>query len=286
VGAVTAIPEFDDVDNMLFSEIVGLLNEPNMCSGGYNTLHDILRAAPWLARRRLSWLEVGSNTGFSCLELASLLEADVTGIDINPRSVELARTRASELGLTNVSFLAATGTQLPFEDDKFDVVLCSNVTSFISDRETAVREYFRVLKPRGFLLAMPIYYVGAVPDHLVARVEAAIGAPLTVTSEEGWKALFCSNSKLIYEERFTYVRQSKQKISDYARGVAAQPSNDSLPEDVRAAAALRLEQMYALFDENLQHAGFSILIYRAGMPTEWPILHETKRAEGTTGARL
>jgi ubiquinone/menaquinone biosynthesis C-methylase UbiE len=268
-----------DPNTMTFSELVGLLDEPNMCSGGFHTIHGILRAAPWLTRPGLRWLEVGSNTGFSCLELASLLDASITGVDIDPRSNDRARKKAAQLGLENVEFVDGDGENLDFADDAFDVVFCSNVTSFIADRKKAVDEYFRVTRPLGFVVAVPIYYLGEPPTDVRHAVESAIGTSLDIADLEGWKRLFAdAGGVLVHEEAYRYVPQDARRIAEYANEVAAQPANAHLPESLRTAASSRLRDMYLLFDENLKFAAFSTLVFRNEMPTVWPILHETRHA--------
>lgn len=48
-----------------------------------------------------------------------------------------------------VEFRAADGTDLPFEDDSFDAVVCQFGVMFSPDRELGYREAARVTKPRG-----------------------------------------------------------------------------------------------------------------------------------------
>lgn len=59
----------------------------------------------------------------------------------------------------------------------------------------------------------------------------------------------------------------------------AQPSNAALPSDVLTAAAERMHYFYTLFNENLRHAGFAVLLYRNEEPTPFPILHRTRAAD-------
>ena len=40
-------------------------------------------------------------------------------------------------------------TKLPFEDDSFDLVICSHVLEHVPDDRTAIAELFRVVRPRG-----------------------------------------------------------------------------------------------------------------------------------------
>lgn len=48
-------------------------------------------------------------------------------------------------------------TELPYNDDSFDSVICSHVLEHIRDDKKAIKELFRVLKPGGFaILQVPV----------------------------------------------------------------------------------------------------------------------------------
>lgn len=48
-------------------------------------------------------------------------------------------------------------TYMNFEDNLFDVIICSHVLEHIIDDRKAMRELFRVLRPKGFaILQVPI----------------------------------------------------------------------------------------------------------------------------------
>tara|TARA_Y100000031_G_scaffold153650_1_gene199400 strand:+ start:1001 stop:1471 length:471 start_codon:yes stop_codon:yes gene_type:complete len=51
-----------------------------------------------------------------------------------------------------VNFKSASILDLPFEDDKFDSVICSEVLEHIEDDQKAIQELYRVLKREGLLI--------------------------------------------------------------------------------------------------------------------------------------
>jgi ubiquinone/menaquinone biosynthesis C-methylase UbiE len=271
-----------EIEAMNFSRLVGFVDEPNMCSGGAATLRTVLRESPVLSAGRRA-LEVGSNTGFSVLELASMSDADIYGIDIEQRSVDLARGKAAALGLGNAHFQVGDGTRIGFPDDHFAMVFASNVTSFIPDRVKAVDEYYRVLAPFGVLAAAPIFYAQEPPERLRDEVEAAIGAPLPRWSRADWEALFeRPGAKLFFAEEYSYTDLSADQIDGYVAAVLDQPVNADLDGDLRAAAAERLRYFYTLFNENLRYAHYAVLLYRNGQPTSFPVLHTSAPVTGRT----
>ncbi len=88
-------------------------------------------------------LDAGCGTG---LNLRHLPEGS-TGVDINPRNVELLQTR-----LPNHIVVEGDVEALPFEDGSFGTVLCTEVIEHIPDPSAALAEYRRVLQPGGVLI--------------------------------------------------------------------------------------------------------------------------------------
>lgn len=94
--------------------------------------------------RRPRILDVGCGTGGN-LNLLSQY-GDAEGVDISPDALEFCRQR----GLDNVRLGAAE--QLPYEDDRFDLVTALDVVEHLDDDVAGLREFRRVLKPDGRIL--------------------------------------------------------------------------------------------------------------------------------------
>ena len=268
-----SVAEIKELD---FSRVVALTNEPNMPSGGGATVRRVLElAAP---RNGGRVLEVGSNTGYTSIEMASWLDSPVTGLDVNPVSNAFATAKAKLAGIDNVEFVLGDGQGMPFEDARFDLVFASNVTSFMTDHQQACDEYYRVLAPRGVLAVVPIYYRQAPPEPLRKAVEDAIGVPLRITSEQYWIDVFSRDGvSLVAVEPYEYLRQTPERIAAYVEQVMDQSHLVGQPAQKTAALSSRLAHFYEIFDENLSYAGYSILLFRAGHPNPEPVLHTTRR---------
>lgn len=109
-------------------------------------------------------LEVGFGTGTDLLQFARG-GARVTGIDLTPRSIEIARTRFEIYGQTG-EFVIGDGESLSFPDSSFDVVYSFGVLHHTPDTARAVDEIHRVLKPGGKAIVMlyhraSLYYWGS-----------------------------------------------------------------------------------------------------------------------------
>jgi ubiquinone/menaquinone biosynthesis C-methylase UbiE len=97
-----------------------------------------------------SLLDCGCGPGSITLGLARhVAPGHVTGIDLEPSQVELARANAREAGLGNTCFEVANVCSLPFADEQFDLVFCHTVLCHLANAETAVSEMHRVLKRGG-----------------------------------------------------------------------------------------------------------------------------------------
>lgn len=95
-------------------------------------------------------LEVGPGAGYATE--AALRKLGRSGrlvcLDLQPDMLRQVRTR---LG-TNASLLVcASGSQLPFRDGVFDLTFLVSVLGEIPDKEGALREYRRTLRPGGTL---------------------------------------------------------------------------------------------------------------------------------------
>jgi 2-polyprenyl-6-hydroxyphenyl methylase / 3-demethylubiquinone-9 3-methyltransferase len=92
-------------------------------------------------------LDIGCGGGVLTEEFASM-GCQVTGIDISPRSIEIARMHAARTGLA-INYQVGAGTELPFAGDSFVTVSCCDVLEHIHDWKRVIVEAGRVLKPGG-----------------------------------------------------------------------------------------------------------------------------------------
>src|SRR5688572_6901742 len=106
----------------------------------------------WLAARaRGRVLEVGVGTGRNLPLYAA--DGSVTGIELSPAMLAIARRRAAGLGL-DVDLRTGDAQALPFGDESFDTVVCALSLCTIPDPATAIAEMRRVLVPGGRLLLL------------------------------------------------------------------------------------------------------------------------------------
>jgi ubiquinone/menaquinone biosynthesis C-methylase UbiE len=129
----------------------------------------------WLgARARGRTLEVAIGTGRNLAHYPA--EVTLTGIELSPAMLALARTRATDLGL-DVDLREGDAQGLPFPDASFDTVVCALSLCTIPDPAAAIGEMWRVLVSGGRLLLLdhigstwpPIYAAQWLLERLTIR---------------------------------------------------------------------------------------------------------------------
>lgn len=122
--------------------------------------HVISRARDLLAladvKEKQKCLEVGCGNGALSRHLASKYRLDVTGVDVDPEQIRLARVNTDDM--PNVRFSQADATNLAFPDNDFDIVLSFGVMHHISNWVDALKEVGRVLKPAGYFIYSDLVY--------------------------------------------------------------------------------------------------------------------------------
>ena len=84
-------------------------------------------------------------------------EGSVTGLDINPAMLDVARVKSPD-----VQFVRGSALTLPFDDAAFDVVLCQLGLQFFPNRAAALAQMRRVLADGGHL-GLSVY--GPIEDN-------------------------------------------------------------------------------------------------------------------------
>lgn len=88
---------------------------------------------------RSSVLDAGCGEGETIERLRPLLPGDTVGVDRNPACIDYSHRRhpGFEFGVHDI-------TSLPFEDDRFDLVICTEVLEHLDRPEDALAELIRV----------------------------------------------------------------------------------------------------------------------------------------------
>jgi arsenite methyltransferase len=122
-------------------------------------------------------LDVGCGAGIDSLIAAKKVGPDgrVIGVDMTSSMLEKARYAAYEAGIANVEFREGYAEALPVDEDWADVVISNGVLNLMPDKEAALTEMSRVLKPGGRLQIGDILVQKAVPESAKRKIDLWTG---------------------------------------------------------------------------------------------------------------
>ncbi len=126
---------------------------------GQERLYPALTNSSWLvlrARRRLfqQWLSQLPDQSLSVLDVGGRIQPYRPLL--NRRESKYVAVDIRRSPLVNV---VANAEQIPFQDEQFDLVICTQVLQYVPDPRRAIAEMFRLLKPGGhLLLSVPAAY--------------------------------------------------------------------------------------------------------------------------------
>lgn len=99
-------------------------------------------------------LDVATGTGIVALAAAEKAGAQskIIGIDISAGMLSHARQKLAASGLQNVEFIEADAELIDFEQNSFNVILCSLAICYLTDIQKALQKWHSFLKPGGKLV--------------------------------------------------------------------------------------------------------------------------------------
>jgi SAM-dependent methyltransferase len=186
---------------------------------GHDTLHERLNLPAFLellppppART----LDVGCGEGRVGAELVAR-GYDVVGVDSSPGMVALAQERHEAL--------VADAAALPFEDERFDLVLAYMSLMNMDDLEGAVRESARVLRGGGTLCAAVLHPLFAAsdpdPDGVAVRIADYFSGRTKVWTDERDGIAIEFHDRAIPLERYVDALAAAGLLVERVREVAS-----------------------------------------------------------------
>ena len=138
-------------------------------------------------------LEVACNMCTTAIGLAQKFGCKIEGVDLDEAALEKARANIAMHGLQDkIHVQRANAMVLPFEDESFDIVINEAMLTMlpVQAKMKAVAEYFRVLKPGGFLLTHDVMLTTEDSEAVLQQLREAINITVTPLTKQGWKNVF------------------------------------------------------------------------------------------------
>jgi arsenite methyltransferase len=135
-------------------------------------------------------LDLGSGGGIDVFLSARRVgpTGKVYGLDMTDDMLALARENQRKAGVTNVEFLKGELESIPLPDGSIDVIISNCVVNLSADKDRALAEAFRVLKPGGRFAVSDVVVRGEVPADVRKNVELWIGCLAGALEEKDFEA--------------------------------------------------------------------------------------------------
>lgn len=250
---------------MNYTDFIAFLREENRCPGGKDTIRKIVQNS--FINEKSKVLEIGSNNGFSSLEIAHISKAKIFGIDISKACIKEANRRLKEEEtkdvLSRVKFQVGSAYQIPFPDDYFDLVIAGGATTFMDNKNKALQEYHRVVKQWSFVSITQLYYHTQPPKDLLKKISNILGVTIKPYGEKEWMRVFEKNDfEKYYFEKNKLTNKTEKQVEEYVDYFLKKPHLKKYSEEIKKTIRDKWLEYIKLFNENNRYLGYFILLLR------------------------
>ena len=134
-------------------------------------------------------LDLGSGGGIDVLLSARRVgpAGKAYGLDMTDEMLALARENQRKAGVGNVEFLKGEIESIPLPDNSVDVIISNCVINLSGDKDSVLREAFRVLKPGGRFAVSDVVVRGEVPAEIRRSIELWVGCVAGALEESEYR---------------------------------------------------------------------------------------------------
>lgn len=186
--------------------------------------------------KTLTILDIGCSSGIITQDIAAQAKKTI-GIDVDIHAISLAKKNYERK--PSLTFRVANATNLPFKKESFDVVLCNQVYSYVSDPYKLMSEIRKVLKVHGVCL-----FTG---DSLLRPIEPLYNLPFFrllptnlakwILGVMGYENIYIGNYKTYWGIKKLC---SQFKIYDYTTKVLKEPGKFKYAKLVKYTSILKV----------------------------------------------
>ena len=145
-------------------------------------------------------LDIGCGEGRHSLGLYVDREVNAIGIDLSTEDLKIAKSRIKDFTVTDTNksscaFGVGDIQSLPFKDNAYDAVICSEVLEHLESLDNAVSEIVRVLKPGGVLaVSVPRFIPELICWKLSSEYSKTPGGHVRIFRQKNLKQLIQNES--------------------------------------------------------------------------------------------
>jgi ubiquinone/menaquinone biosynthesis C-methylase UbiE len=179
----------------LFSFMANTVGIKVLHPGGYKSTDELCSALEIGADSNV--LDVACGTGTTAFYLSQKYNCQVTGFDISDALIEIARkSLGKSVGSGKIRFEVADVLEMPYPDNSYDVIISQAFFVLIDEKEKALKELVRVLKPGGYLGSLELGWFKKPPKEVYKElVEKTCNSIVPRVMEfDKWEELFGSEN--------------------------------------------------------------------------------------------
>lgn len=171
-------------------------------------------------------LDLGSGAGNDCFVARKLVgdKGFVYGLDFTDEMINKANSNKQKLGLSNLEFIKGDIEEMPFESDKFDVIISNCVLNLVPDKQKAFAEMHRVLKSGAHFCVSDVVIKGVLPIRLQQDAEMYAGCVSGAIAIDEYL-------EIIRKNNFRDIIIHKQKVIDIPNDILAKYMNNEEIKD-------------------------------------------------------
>jgi ubiquinone/menaquinone biosynthesis C-methylase UbiE len=211
--------------------------------------------------RPLVWLDLGSGTGRMTPSLASAFGGPAYGVEPSDRMRAQALAQA---GHPAVTYAAGSAEHVPLPDASCDAALLFFVWHHVADREGAVRELRRVVKPGGKLFVQG-NFSDRMPDVWWFRVVPewrAVDQAQFRSGEEVMSDFASAGWTLVSRDEVTWLRSASLAEDFEKLKLRAVSVFEHLGEEVVEAGFARIEAALPSLGDDPQYETSELLVFQ------------------------
>src|SRR5256712_642360 len=135
-------------------------------------------------------LDLGSGGGIDVLLSARRVgpTGKAYGLDMTDAMLALARENQKKAGVENVEFLKGEIEHIPLPDNSVDVIISNCVINLSADKDSVLREAFRVLKPGGRFAVSDVVTRGEMLPEIRQHVLLWVGCIAGALEEKDYRS--------------------------------------------------------------------------------------------------